>query len=193
MGKVSIALQGWRFDEEELFDDDGEFRPLAELDADTRKRLVRLTALREEPCDACWLIHGDEEIHKCNVARYVYGEPLAEVLLCEDHIHDFYYWYQEAGGVDHRGTDRFQDAFHEWFAAGNRAPPAFGEVEHTSTAPDAVPDPDPPEPGVFTVDLPEEEQVTIDLRSAIEDADPETTATLEDVLDDDLDDALRDV
>lgn len=193
MGKVSIALHGWRFDEDELFDQDGEFRPLSELDPDTRKRLVRLTALREKPCDACWLIHGDEEIHRCNVAQYVYGEPLAEVVVCEDHIDDFYYWFQDDGGAKHRGTDRFQEAFHEWFAAGNRAPPEFPGVEHTATDPETVPDPDPPEPGVFTVELPEEEQVEIDLREAIETTDDETTAALEDALDEDLDDALRDL
>lgn len=193
MGKVSIALRGWRFDEAELFDDAGEFRPLAELDPDTRKRLVRLTAIYDQPCHGCWLVHGDENIQDCNVAEYVYGEPLAEVLLCTDHVDDFYYWYQQAGGASHRGTDRFQDEFHEWFAAGNRAPDSFGGVAHESTDPDEIPDPDPPEPGVFSVELDEDERVEIDLRDAIDDTDIDTTHELTDVIDDDLDDAINDL
>lgn len=193
MGKVSIALEGWRFDEAELFDDTGEFRPLSELDADTRNRLIRLTSLREQPCHGCWLIHGDEAIQHCNVARYVYGEPLAEVLLCEEHIDDFYYWYQHDGGATHRGTDRFQDEFHEWFAAGNRAPDSFTGVAHESTAPEDIPDPDPPEPGVFTVELDEDERVEINLRDAIDDADTATTEELTDLIDEDLDDAIDDL
>lgn len=192
MGKVSIALEGWRFDEEELFED-GEFRPLSELDPDTRTRLVRLTALRGEPCDACWLIQGDEAIQQCNVAAYVYGEPMAEVLLCEDHVDDFYYWYQEDGGAKHRGTDAFQDRFHEWFAAGHRAPEDYAGVEHERTAPEDIPRPAEPEPGVFTVDLPEDERVEIDLLEALDAADRETAAELDDALDDDLTDALEDL
>lgn len=193
MGKVSIALEGWRFDEEELFDESGEFRPLSELSPDTRQRLVRLTALRDEPCDACWLIHGDEEIHRSNVAAYVYGEPLAEVLLCDSHIDDFYYWYQQEGGAQYRGTDAFQDQFHEWFANDNRAPDSYGSIEHVRTDQDHIPSPEPPEPGVFTVELDEDERVEIDLREAIDDADADTRASLDDAIDEDLEDALRDL
>ena len=40
MGKVSIALRGWRFDEAAVFTNDGELRPLDEMDQDTRERIV---------------------------------------------------------------------------------------------------------------------------------------------------------
>ena len=53
MGKVSIALRGWRFDEAEVFDEDGEIRPLEEMSEETRKRLVRLRVVAGEPCDPC--------------------------------------------------------------------------------------------------------------------------------------------
>jgi hypothetical protein len=143
MGKVSIALRGWRFDEEEVFDDDGEMRPVAEMSDETRRRLVRLTVVAGNPCDACWLVHGDEHLDRCRVGRVVYGEPLAEVLLCDVHEPDFLYWFREAGGSDHRGTDAFQDRFHEWFLDGGRAPEGYAGVEHVDTDPDAVPETDP--------------------------------------------------
>ena len=72
MGKVSIALRGWRFDEEEVFDDDGEMRPLEEMNRETRERLIRLRVVAGEPCDVCWLLN--ESKSDCNVARIVYGE-----------------------------------------------------------------------------------------------------------------------
>jgi hypothetical protein len=143
MGKVSIALRGWRFDEDEVFDEDGEMRSVYDMPEETRERLVRLTVVAGNPCDACWLIHGDENLQQCNVARVVYGEPLAEVVLCDAHEADFLYWFREAGGSELRGTDEFQDAFHEWFADGGRAPEGYGGVEHVDTDPDAVPQPDP--------------------------------------------------
>ena len=59
MAKLSIGLRGWRFDETEVFTDDGEMRPLMEMSEATRGRLVRLTVIAGNPCDACWLIHGD--------------------------------------------------------------------------------------------------------------------------------------
>jgi hypothetical protein len=143
MGKVSIALRGWRFDEDEVFDEDGEMRSLMEMSDESRERLVRLTVAAGQPCDACWLVHGDENIQQCRVARVVYGEPLAEVLLCNQHEADLLYWFREEGGSEYRGTDEFQDAFHEWFADGGRAPEGYGGVEHVDTDPDAIPQPDP--------------------------------------------------
>ena len=56
-----------------------------------RNRLLRLTALVDAPCDACWLVHGDEEIERCNVPVAVYGEPRSEVLVCREHETDFIY------------------------------------------------------------------------------------------------------
>ncbi len=141
MGKVSIALRGWRFDEEEVFDEDGELRPLEEMPEETRRRLIRLRVVVGEPCDACWLI--EEERADCNVARMVYGEPLAEVLLCPDHEPEFLYWFRESGGSDYKGQSDFADAFHEWFAAGNRAPDGYGNDDHVDTEPDNVPHPTP--------------------------------------------------
>jgi hypothetical protein len=144
MSKVSIGLRGWRFDEEEVFTEDGDLRSIDEVSPDTRDRLVRLSVVAGQPCNACWLIHGDENIQECNVARVVYGEPLHEVLLCNEHEPDFLYWYQEEGGSQYRGeAEAFEEAFQEWFAAGNRAPEGFRGVEHVETDPDSVPQPEP--------------------------------------------------
>ncbi|TSD14269.1 hypothetical protein DP107_08440 [Haloglomus irregulare] len=143
MGKVSIALRGWRFDEEEVFTEEGELRSIDEVSPDTRDRLVRLSVVAGQPCSACWLIHGDEDIQECNVARVVYGEPLHEVILCNDHEPDFLYWYQEAGGSQYRGeAETFEEAFQEWFADGNRAPEGYEGMQHVETDPDSVPQPD---------------------------------------------------
>jgi hypothetical protein len=144
MGKVSIALRGWRFDEEDVFTDDGELKPIDQMDPETRDRMVRLTVIAGEPCDACWLIHGDANLQECNVARVVYGEPLHEVVLCNEHEPDFLYWFREAGGSQFKGdAERFQDEFYDWFGEGERAPEGYGGLEHVDTDPDGVPDPDP--------------------------------------------------
>jgi hypothetical protein len=140
MGKVSVGLRGWRFDEDAIFTDDGLFKELEEIPLDARQRLIRLVSLIEKPCDACHLIHGDEEIHRATQAAVVYGEPGEEVLLCDDHEADFVYWYQEAGGSDYRGEPDLADAFYEWFADGGRAPDDFGTVDHVETDPDDLPD-----------------------------------------------------
>ena len=163
MGKVSIGLRGWRFDEDVVFDDDGGFRPLDEMPADVSTRLTRLAAVYDDPCDACWLIHGDEAIQRCNVAQVVYGEPYAEVTLCDDHEADFMYWYETAGS-EYRGTEEFQDRFHEWFAAGGRAPDGYDAVEHVETDPGEVPEPE-IDQAVLTVELPDEQKERYDLRA----------------------------
>lgn len=165
MGKVSIGLRGWRFDEDEVFTDDGEFRPMDEIPEDPRKRLVRLQALVTAPCDACWLIHGDAAVHECNVAQVVYGEPLGEVVLCDEHEPDFLYWFSEAGGQQYKGQQILQDEFHEWFADGGRAPEGYGGVEHVETDPEEIPEPPEPDQEKLNVDLPEEEQERINLRN----------------------------
>lgn len=163
MGKVSIGLRGWRFDESEVFDADGQLRPLDEMPADAATRVSRLSALVGSPCDACWLIHGDENLSDCNTAQIVYGEPMAEVVLCQSHEGDFLYWYREAEGEAYRGTEEFQDVFHEWFAEGGRAPEGYGGIEHVDTAPHDVPDPDIDE-DALTVDTADEDTERIDLR-----------------------------
>lgn len=139
MGKVSIGLRGWRFDEEDIFTDDGELRSLDEMPLDVRNRVIRLEKLVDAPCDACWLIHGDDELEACNVAEIVYGEPMAEVVLCSDHEPDFLYWFREDGGRELIGDETFQDGFHEWFQAGNRAPDGYAADEHVETAPQTLP------------------------------------------------------
>jgi hypothetical protein len=144
MAKVSIGLRGWRFDESEVFTDEGEFRPLDEVPEDARTRLIRLTYLQSKPCDACYLVHGEGETRRCNQATVVYGEPMEEVLLCSDHEADFFYWYREAGGSEYRGEETFRDEFHEWFAAGGRAPDGYEGPDHVDTGPDELPTP--PEP-----------------------------------------------
>jgi len=143
MGKVNIGLRGWRFDEDEVFDENGEVRPLQLMEPDTRERIVRLSSKMGDPCDACYLIHGEEDIEQCNVARVIYGEPLGEVLLCADHESDFLYWFREADGKQYAGDTGLQDEFHEWFAAGNRAPADYGSIDHVNTDPEELPDPDP--------------------------------------------------
>jgi hypothetical protein len=139
MGKVNIVLRGWRFDESAVFTDDGDIKPLDTMDFETRERVVRLRQLIGSPCHACWLIHGDSNLNACNDAAAVYGEPLHEVVLCEEHEPDFLYWFREEGGADYRGDAELQDTFHEWFADGGRAPDDYSRVEHVDTDPAAVP------------------------------------------------------
>jgi hypothetical protein len=141
MSKVSIGLRGWRFEEREVFTEDGDFRPLTEIPEDARHRLVRLALIVERPCDACYLVHGDAEKERCRQATIVYGEPLDEVLLCDHHEADFLYWFREAGGRELTGDDEFTDEFHEWFAAGGRAPEGYAGLEYVETDPDSLPDP----------------------------------------------------
>lgn len=145
MTKVSIGLRGWRFDEEEVFDEEGDFRALSDMSPDTRDRISRLMDIVNDPCDACWLIHGEEEKERCRSAAVVYGEPLREVVLCNRHEVDFLYWFREADGRELVGDRLFSNAFHQWFADGGRAPEGYGGIEHVDTDPDSVPDPEPDE------------------------------------------------
>lgn len=145
MAKVSVGLRGWRFEEGEIFDQDGEFKPLDEIPADPKERLVRLLALIEEPCDACYLIHGETDVQRCRPAEIVYGEPGSEVLLCGVHEADFLYWFREEGGSQLKGDPELQDAFHEWFAEGNRAPDDYSGLDHVETDPETLPEPPGPQ------------------------------------------------
>ncbi|NHX35517.1 MULTISPECIES: hypothetical protein [Halolamina] len=139
MAKVSVGLRGWRFDEDEVFTEDGEWAPLDEMPDDARNRLLRLGLLMDQPCDACYLEYGEEEKRRANPAAIVYGEPGDEVLLCDDHEADFLYWFREEGGSELAGEERFRDEFHEWFVAGNRAPEGYGPDEHVEEAPGDMP------------------------------------------------------
>lgn len=141
MAKVSIGLRGWRFEEDEIFTGDGELRPLDEIPEDPRERLLRLVSLVEEPCDVCYLEYGEAEVHRCNEAAIVYGEPDGEVLLCPEHEPDLIYWFREAGGTEYKGSTEFADRFHEWVAAGNEAPDGYAAVEHVDEEPGELPDP----------------------------------------------------
>lgn len=163
MGKVSIGLRGWRFDEREVFDSDGEFKPLEEIPEETRLRLQRLELLVTSPCQACWLIHGDANLEECNVAEAVYGEPRSEVLLCDEHEPDFLYWFQEDGGREYMGEDELKDAFHEWFADDGRAPGNYEGIEHVETDPEDVPEPSEVDFEAMQVDEPDDAE-KIDLR-----------------------------
>ncbi|WP_435333345.1 hypothetical protein [Haloarchaeobius sp. TZWWS8] len=146
MSKISIGLRGWRFEEEEVFTEDGGVVPFDEMDEDTKKRLVRLGVLYGAPCDACWLIHGDDNLDDCNESTVVYGEPLAEVTVCDEHEPDFLYWFREEGGIEHAETKAFDDEFHEWFVDGGRAPEDYGGMEHVDTDPVDLPKPKLPDP-----------------------------------------------
>lgn len=143
MAKVSIGLRGWRFDEDAVFDDNGNLKPLVEMPEDTRERILRLTALVGEPCDACYLEHGEADIEQCNVGSIVYGEPMGEVLLCDAHESDFLFWFREAGGRDLAGEPELANAFQGWFDDGGRAPAGYSGLDHVEEAPDRVPAPDP--------------------------------------------------
>lgn len=190
MSKVSIGLRGWRFDEDEVFTDDGDVRPFDEIREDTRRRLVRVGVLYGSPCDACWLIHGDDDLEACNEATVVYGEPLSEVTVCDTHEADFLYWFREDGGIEHAETERFEDAFHEWFAAGNRAPEGYGSVEHVDTDPRNLPETAMPDSEEYEdVGTREVIEQRIDLRKGeIEEApDPRRDVGEDEDEDDDLD------
>jgi hypothetical protein len=189
MSKVSIGLRGWRFDEDEVFTDDGEVRPFDEMREDTRRRLVRVGVLYRSPCDACWLIHGDENLDACNEATVVYGEPLSEITVCDEHEVDFMYWFREAGGIEHAETERFEDAFHEWFAAGNRAPEGYEGVEHVDTDPRDLPESEMPDPDDYDLGQREVIEQRIDLRTGtIEEApDPRTDDDADEDAADELD------
>ncbi|WP_224335519.1 hypothetical protein [Haloprofundus halobius] len=141
MAKVSVGLRGWRFEESEIFTEEGEFRPLNEIPEDPRQRLLRLSLLVEKPCQACYLVHGEENVERCRQATIVYGEPLNEVVLCDQHEADFLYWFREAGGREFVGDELFRDEFQEWFADGGRAPDGYGGMEHVDTDPDDMPSP----------------------------------------------------
>ncbi len=154
MSKVSIGLRGWRFDEDEVFAADGTVRPLDNMPPETRQRVLRLSGLIGEPCDACYLLYGRNEVDRCRPAQVIYGEPGDEVLLCTAHEADFVYWFQAAGGRDRVGDEDFADRFHEWFVEGGRAPEAFEGVEHVEQAPDEVPEA--PDPGAELPGIEEE-------------------------------------
>lgn len=186
MGKVNIGLRGWRFAEADVFNDEGMFKQLEEIPKDDRQRLLRLVSVVEKPCDACGLIYGEDEIHRATQAAVVYGEPNDEVVLCADHEADFMYWYQNAGGSDHRGTAEFNDAFYEWFDDGGRAPEDFETVEHVETDPEGLPEP--PDAEELNAMLAEgHEPERIDLREYVDD---ETAAAAHDTLTDEAVDDL---
>lgn len=185
MAKVSVGLRGWRFDEDEVFTDDGEWAPLDEMPDDARNRLLRLGLLMDQPCDACYLKHGEEEKRRANPAAIVYGEPGDEVLLCDEHEGDFLYWFREEGGSELAGEEQFRDEFHEWFAAGNRAPDGYGPDEHVEEAPDELPNLPTPEEAQRRLEQSVEfEEKRYDLRAP--DGDEEAEEDL-DVADLDLD------
>lgn len=141
MSKVSIGLRGWRFEEADVFTDDGDLKPLDDIPSEPRERLLRLTTLVEEPCDACYLAHGEAHVERAAPAEIVYGEPLGEVLLCAEHEPEFLYWFREAGGDEYRGEEQLSDRFHDWFADGGRAPEEYPGMDHVDAEPEALPDP----------------------------------------------------
>lgn len=139
MGKVNIGLRGWRFDEDTVFDDSGRIRPIGSMDADARDRVLRLAERVDDPCDACWIVHGEENVEQSNPAEVIYGEPQGEVVLCSDHERDFVYWFRNEADEELIGHPELGDAFHEWFMDGGRAPEVFPPLEHVDESPDDVP------------------------------------------------------
>ncbi|MXR42293.1 hypothetical protein GRX01_13220 [Halobaculum sp. WSA2] len=195
MGKVSIGLRGWRFEEDEIFTDAGGWRPLEEIPKEPRHRLVRLQVVMNKPCDACYLIHGEEDKERCRVASIVYGEPLDELVLCDEHEADFLFWFRERGGASIAGEETFRDAFHEWFDDGGRAPDGYGGMEHVEEAPEELPDLRDPEDLYEDDDLLADERPDFeggsggdaDSADAVEEADGSTPGDEEDDFDLDLD------
>ncbi|MFC3476528.1 hypothetical protein [Halobacterium litoreum] len=169
MTKVSIGFRGWRFDEDEVFDEHGNYRDVDEMSDDTRERFVRIPQLVDQPCDVCYLEVGDADADEVNAPTAVYGEPRGEVLVCDDHEAAFYYWFLEAGGDEYEGSTELQDAFHEWIAAGNREPDWYDGPDHVDTDPEAVPEPAGDEFEAVDVELPEEEQASVNLLDVDED------------------------
>jgi hypothetical protein len=163
MTKVSIGFRGWRFDEDEVFDEDGSYRPLPEMDEDTRERIQRIPELSNQPCDVCYLAAQAGERESRDEPTAVYGEPGAEVLVCDAHEATFYYWFLDAGGDEHEGTPELQDAFHKWVAAGNREPEHYEGPDHVETDPDSIPAPAAGDLQGLPVELPESERARIDL------------------------------
>jgi hypothetical protein len=164
MSKVSIGLRGWRFDEEEVFDEEGDFRSLAEMSPDTRDRIGRLMEVVDKPCDACWLI--EEEEQHCRSASVVYGEPLREVVLCDQHELDFLYWFREEDGRALAGEEEFPNAFRQWISGGGRAPDGYAGLEHVDTDPETIPEPEPEqsvEEEIASLSDEERESLDIDL------------------------------
>jgi len=166
MGKVNIGLRGWRFDEDVL-NSEGGIRPLKTMEPDVRQRLLVLADRVVDPCDACWLEYGQEKVDSCNVAEVIYGEPGGEVVVCSAHEPDFLYWFREDGGSEYAGEVTLQDAFHQWFVDGNRAPEGYGGLEHVDEDPTALPDA--PDRGTAVPGLKEEiENMDEDDRDAID-------------------------
>jgi len=163
MGKVSIALRGWRFDEDDVFAEDGKLKPFEEMSDDAAERVARLPELVGSPCDACWLVQGEDDVEAASPVQVVYGEPMAEVGLCDDHEDDFVYWYREEGGDRYRGDPEFADAFHEWFLDGGRAPDWFAGVEHVDTDPEELPELPDDRRGVLDMHVPDDQKERIDL------------------------------
>jgi hypothetical protein len=139
MGKVNIGLRGWRFEEDEVFDDDGTVRPIGTMPAPTKRKVLRLAERLGDPCDGCWLEWGREEPSRCRQGEVIYGEPGSEVLLCRHHEPDFIYWFREAGGTDLAGDPEFAETFHDWYVDGGRAPEGYEGVEHVDEDPESVP------------------------------------------------------
>ncbi|GGN86997.1 hypothetical protein [Haloarcula pellucida] len=139
MAKVNIGLRGWRFDEDVL-NDEGKVRPLKTLEPEVRQRILVLADRVVDPCDACWLVHGEENVEACNVAEVIYGEPRGSVVLCSVHEPDFLYWFREAGGDAYAGELELRDAFYEWFDDGNRAPDDYEGLDHVEEDPTALPE-----------------------------------------------------
>jgi len=183
--KVSIGLRGWRFDEDEVFTEDGEYRDFAEMDDDVRNRLVRLSVVVEETCDACWLETDDPD--ERNQVEYVYGEPLSEVLVCEPHEPDFVYWFRERGGDRYAGIDEFDDRFHEWFLEGGRAPDWYDGMEYVAGGED-LPSPPTPDPEYLEGHVAEgKPEQRIDLREGTVETFPEERDRSTTTVDDDID------
>ena len=182
MAKVSVGLRGWRFDEDEVFTDDGEWAPLDEIPDDARNRLLRLGMLLDQPCDACYLEHGEAEKRRANPADIVYGEPGDEVLLCNEHEADFLYWFREEGGSELAGEETFRDEFHEWFVAGNRAPEGYGPDEHVEESPDELPNLPTPEEAQHRLEQAADfEEKRYDLRAPESDDDGEEELDVSDL------------
>ncbi|MDY7082656.1 MAG: hypothetical protein SXQ77_09685 [Halobacteria archaeon] len=123
--KVCIGLRGWKFDPDDVFQEDGELKPIDDMPEDDQLRIVRLSEIVGNACHVCMLRHPEEGWDEWVKADVVYGEPTAEILTCDEHEADFLYWFFEEGGKEYKGDEMMPDLFHKWVKEGGEAPEGY--------------------------------------------------------------------
>lgn len=123
--KVCIGLRGWKFDPDNIFDAEGDMKPIDEIPEDDRLRVVRLREIIGNACHVCMLRNPEEGWDAWRKADAVYGEPTHEVLVCDEHEKEFLYWFWDEGGEEYKGENELQTRFHDWVEEGGEAPAGY--------------------------------------------------------------------